>query len=188
MAKQTQNESHYWKKVKKRKLSGSLEFTTSRFAWQITAGLVALLLVWQFVLPLITGGANVTPLMLGVIGVYTVEFLLQLIVAKRIENEVTATGEVADGTRKLGWLLIPFVVTGNFFMFIAGAMLVKKEKNIEYQLGVYSFLVTIFIIVISLLNLFFLQSINFIGKYVSNTPRPISYLNSEIKAPFCFNE
>lgn len=154
MAKQSQNESHYWKKVKKRKLSGSLEFTTSRFAFQITGGLVLLLLIWQFVLPLIMGGEGVTPMMMGVIGVYVVEFLLQLFVAKRVEKEVTATGEVADGTRKLGWLLLPFVVTGNFFMFIAGAMLVKKEKNIEYQLAVYSLLVTIFIIVISLLNLF----------------------------------
>ena len=154
MAKQTQNESHYWKKVKKRKLSGSLEFTTSRFAFQITGGLVLLLLAWQLLIPMIMGGPSITPMMIGVIAVYVAEFLLQLFVAKRVENEVTATGEVASGTRKLGWLLIPFVITGNFFMFIAGAMLVKKEKNIEYQLSVYSLLVTIFIIVVSLLNLF----------------------------------
>ena len=154
MAKQTQNESHYWKKVKKRKLSGSLEFTTSRFAFQITGGLVLLLLAWQLLIPMIMGGPSITPMMMGVIAVYVAEFLLQLFVAKRVENEVTSTGEVAEGTRKLGWLLMPFVITGNFFMFIAGAMLVKKEKNIEYQLSVYSLLVTIFIIVVSLLNLF----------------------------------
>ena len=154
MAKQTQNESHYWKKVKKRKLSGSLEFTTSRFAFQITGGLVLLLLAWQLLIPMIMGGPSITPMMMGVIAVYVAEFLLQLFVAKRVEKEVTSSGEVAAGTRKLGWLLMPFVITGNFFMFIAGAMLVKKEKNIEYQLGVYSFLVTIFIIVVSLLNLF----------------------------------
>ena len=154
MAKQAQNESHYWKKVKKRKLSGSLEFTTSRFAFQITGGLVLLLLAWQLLIPMIMGGPSITPMMMGVIGVYLVEFLLQFFVARKVEKEVTATGEVAGGTRKLGWVLMPFVVTGNFFMFIAGAMLVKKEKNIEYQLSVYSLLVTIFIIVVSLLNLF----------------------------------
>lgn len=153
MAKVTQNESHYWKKVKARKLSGSLEFTTSRFAFQITGVLVLFLLVWQVLLPLFGGNAP-SPVMVGVVAVYAVEYLLQLFVAKRIEKEVTTDGAVADGTRKFGWLLIPFIVTGNFFMFIAGAMLIKKEKNIEYQLAVYSLLVTIFIIVVSLLNLF----------------------------------
>lgn len=153
MAKNVQNESHYWKKVKKRKLSGSLEFTTSRFAFQITGVLVLFLFVWQVLLPLI-GGNTPAPLMLALVGVYVVEFLLQLLVAKRIEKEVTTDGEVANRTRKLGWLLLPFVVTGNLFMFIAGAMLIKKEKNIEYQLAVYSLLVTIFMIVVSLLNLF----------------------------------
>ena len=153
MANNVQNESHYWKKVKARKLSGSLEFTTSRFAWQITGALVLLLLLWQVGLPLIQGNTP-APLMLAICGVYVLEFVLQLFVAKRVEAEVTADGEVKDGTRKLGWLLLPFVVTGNFFMFIAGAMLVKKNKNIEYQLAVYSLLVTIFIIVVSLLNLF----------------------------------
>ena len=153
MAKNVQNESHYWKKVKKRKLGGSLEYTTSRFAWQISGVLVLFLLAWQVLLPLI-GGKTPAPLMLALVAVYAVEFLLQFFVANRIEKEVTENGEVADGTRKLGWLLLPFVITGNFFMFIAGAMLIKKEKNIEYQLSVYSLLVTVFMIVISLLNLF----------------------------------
>ncbi|XCP86107.1 ABC transporter permease [Roseburia hominis] len=150
----TKNESLHIKKVNKRKLSGSLEFTTSRLASQVTGVGVLLLALWQVVLPLIRG-KEISPVMGIVTAVFGVEFILQYIIVKRIEKEVTGvTGEITNATRKLGILLIPFVVTGNFLLFIAGAMLVKKEKNLEYQLSVYSLLVNIFVILVSLLNLF----------------------------------
>lgn len=144
----------YQKKVNNRKLGGSLEYTTSRLAFQITGLLALFLAVWQILLPVIQG-KELSVISIAITAVFTVEFLLQLVVAKRIEKEVTGPeGEISNITRKMGILLIPFVVTGNFLMFIAGAMLVKKEKNLEYQLSVYSLLVTIFIIIVSLLNLF----------------------------------
>ena len=54
----------------------------------------------------------------------------------------------------MGWLLLPFVCVGDFFLFISGCMLIKTNKNLEYQLSVYSTLVSIFIIIVSMLNLF----------------------------------
>lgn len=150
----TKNESLYLKKVNRRKLSGSLEYTTSKLAYQVTAVLVFALVIWQIVLPL-AGGKELSTISTALTAVYGVEFLLQLITVKRIEKEITgAAGEISNTTRKLGILLVPFVVTGNFLLFIAGAMLLKKEKNLEYQLAVYSLLVNIFIILISLFNLF----------------------------------
>lgn len=151
---QTKNESLYLKKVNKRKLGGSLEFTTSRLAFQVTGVLVLLLVLWQILLPLVRGKEIST--IIGIItAIYVLEFLLQFIIVKRIEKEITgAAGEISGVTRKMGILLVPFVVTGNFLLFIAGAMLLKKEKNLEYQLSVYSFLVNIFVILISLFNLF----------------------------------
>ena len=150
----TKNESLYLKKVKKRKLSGSLEFITSRLAFQVTGVAVLLLALWQLIFPMLRGKA-VSMSMVIITVVFAVEFVLQYIVVKRIEKEVTSeSGEISATTRKMGILLVPFVVTGNFLLFISGAMLLKKEKNLEYQLSVYSLLVTIFVILVSLLNLF----------------------------------
>lgn len=148
------NESFYIKKVNKRKLSGSLEYTTSRLGYQVTGILVLALVIIQILLPLIQGKA-LSPVMLAVTAVYGVECLLQMVIVKRVEKEVIQSpGGISNATRKMGILLIPFVVTGNFLLFIAGAMLVKKEKNVEYQLAVYSLLVSIFIMLVSALNLF----------------------------------
>ena len=142
------NESFYLKKVYKRKLGGSLEFTTARLSYQVSF-LIALLMIWKTV----TGGFE--PYMIALAAVFAVEFVLQYYIAGRIRKEVISSEEgISDRTRKLGFLLLPFVVTGNFFIFIAGAMLAKKEKNLEYQLAIYSLLVTIFVILVSSLNLF----------------------------------
>ncbi len=147
MAKEmTKNESLCIKKVNKRKLSGSLEFTTSRLSWQIT---LAFTLYFAY---MATKGSIVW---LAVAGVYGLGFLIQYYITKRIIKEVTGdSGEISSTTRKMGWLLLPYIFIGDFFMFSAGCMLIKKEKNIEYQLSVYSLQVTIFILIVSALNLF----------------------------------
>ena len=148
------NLEFYQKKVNKRKLGGSLEYTTSNFAFIITSGIAGCLILWQL-LSMLFFKTELSVLTMAITGVFTIEAILQAIVNAKIEKEVTgATGEISKGTRKLGILLMAFMLFGNFFMFIAGAMLVKKEKNTEYQLAIYSFLVTLLISVVSLLNLF----------------------------------
>ena len=136
----------YAKKVANRKLSGSLEFTTSRLGWQVSAALA--LVFWFFA----RKGAMVWT---AVAAIYTVAALLQYVICKRIIKEVTGEANaVSPATRKMGWLLLPFVCVGDFFLFISGCMLIKNNKNLEYQLSVYSTLVSIFIIIVSMLNLF----------------------------------
>lgn len=148
------NIDFYQKKVNNRKLGGSLEFTTSRFAFQVTTVLAVFLIAWQILLPLIQGN-SISMVMVALSAVFTAEALFQMFVMKKIEKEVTGPeGQISDKTRKLGIILIVLLATGNFFIFIAGAMLVKKEKNVEYQLSIYSFLITVMIIFVSLLNLF----------------------------------
>lgn len=53
------------------------------------------------------------------------------------------------------------MLTGNFFIAIAGFTLIKKQKSIEYTLCIYSILTTITIMLVSALNLF--------KEYVANT-------------------
>jgi len=148
------NLEFYQKKVNKRKLGGSLEYTTSNFAFVITAAIAACLVLWQLV-SILFFKAEISVVTLAVTGVFVLEAVVQFLVNTRIIKEVTGTtGEISNGTRKLGILLMLFMLGGNFFMFIAGAMLLKKEKNTEYQLAVYSFLVTLLICIVSLMNLF----------------------------------
>ena len=148
------NLEFYQKKVNKRKLGGSLEYTTSNFAFIITAAIAACLVLWQAI-SILFFKTEISVLVLAITGVFVVEAIVQFLVNARIIKEVTgSTGEISNGTRKLGILLMLFMLGGNFFMFIAGAMLIKKEKNTEYQLAIYSLLVTLLICVVSLLNLF----------------------------------
>lgn len=141
----SKNEALYIKKVQKRKLNGSLEFTTARLGWQVTAALAAVF--WFF-------ARKGSMMWMGVAGVYTVAFAIQYYIFSRIVKEVTQGDGITATTRKLGWILLPFVMVGDFFLFISGCMLIKNEKNMEYQLSIYSLLVSIFIIVVSMLNLF----------------------------------
>ena len=48
------NIDFYQKKVNKRKLGGSLEYTTANFAAIVTTVLAVFLVAWQLLLPLIT--------------------------------------------------------------------------------------------------------------------------------------
>lgn len=143
------SESFYLKKVYKRKLGGSLEFTTARLSYQVSF-IIALVMAWKTLV-----SDQISPAMAALTAVFVLEFVLQYFITSKIRKEVINSEEgISDSTRKLGYFLLPFVVTGNFFIFIAGAMLVKKEKNLEYQLAVYSLLVTIFVLLVSALNLF----------------------------------
>ena len=76
----SQKEALYIKKVNKRKLGGSLEFTTSRLAWQISLAFTAFFLFQAFT----KGG-----MWFAVAGVFAFEFLLQYFVTNRIIKEVT---------------------------------------------------------------------------------------------------
>ncbi|ONI37944.1 peptide ABC transporter permease [Candidatus Epulonipiscium fishelsonii] len=144
----------YQKKVNKRKLSGSLEYITSKLSWQVSLviTIIALLSSIDIFSPN-TSEVNKIPLIISIIFLF--EFIIQFAIYKKITAQIISNeGQIGDDTRKMGWILLPFVITGNFFMFIAGFMLIKKHKTLEYQLCVYSSLTTISILLLSSLNLF----------------------------------
>ena len=93
----SKKEALYAKKVANRKLGSSLEFTTSRLGYQVSAALA--LVFWFF-------ARKGSVMWMGVAGVYTVAFLLQFIINKRIVKEVTGLGlaeakAVVDGAPKV---------------------------------------------------------------------------------------
>lgn len=147
----------YLKRIEQRKLNNLQEYTNSNFAWKITLIISLIILIASFDL----GTFTFNPLILGIAGLYFVSSIIQLLIAIKIRKEVLKLEELKTSTRKLGFLLIPFAITGNFFMSIAGFSLIKKEKTIEYTLSIYAILTSFSIMLISSLNLF--------KEYVSNT-------------------
>lgn len=99
-----------------------------------------------------TGGFSTGGMVFGVL--YIISGVLGFLINMKMRSDIIKTGEISDAVRKAGFLLLPFVFTGNFFIAIGGFYTVKKEKNIEYLLAFYSFINTVMIIMVSLLNLF----------------------------------
>lgn len=147
----------YLKRIEQRKLNNFQEYKNSAFAWGIT--LILALLIIGFGFDIGTSKFNSKTAIIG--GVYLLSAIFQLLITMKMKKEILITNDIKDSTRIMGYLLIPFAVTGNFFMAIAGFTLIKKEKTIEYTLCVYAILTSFTIMLVSSLNLF--------KEYVSNT-------------------
>lgn len=86
--------------------------------------------------------------------VYGAALALQALLRQRMRKEIVTSGGLSRVTRFCGVLLLPFVVSGNIFAFVAGCALFKKDPTIEYSLCVYMLLTNVCIILVSALNLF----------------------------------
>ena len=85
---------------------------------------------------------------------YLVPAVLAFAFGKMIKKEILRDGDISLSTRLMGFTLMPFILIFNVFAAIAGFMLVRKEKTVEYTLGAWSVLTSISIMVISMINLF----------------------------------
>lgn len=86
--------------------------------------------------------------------VYFAQFLLTLLVRQLIKRDITKTGSISRGTRAFGPLLALMAFTGNIFSGAVGLLLMKKEKNLEYTMGVYVCQVDILLLLCSVTSLF----------------------------------
>lgn len=89
-----------------------------------------------------------------VAALFIFEALVLLIFRVKLKAELTRKFSINRLTRLFGIILILFGFTGNVFSFAAGCMLVKKKKNLEYQIGIYVVLVDMFVMLISAINIF----------------------------------
>lgn len=147
----------YVKRIQKRKLNSFQEYKTSALAWG--ASLLLFLIIFISSIDISSGKVNYLSASVSV--VFLVSGVIQYLVTMKIKKEILKYDDIKSSTRIIGYFLIPFALTGNFFIAIAGFMLIKKEKTIEYTLCMYSILTTFTIMLISALNLF--------KEYVSNT-------------------
>lgn len=147
----------YLKREESRKLNSFQEYKSVRFAFgaSLILGIIALLNSISFINGELKGGV------LTVATIYLGAAFIQLIISNKIKADIFRLGEVKKSTRKIGFLLIALILTGNVFAAIAGFTLIKEEKSLEYSLNVYAILIAIATFLISLINIF--------KEYVANT-------------------
>lgn len=144
------SEEYFVKKANKRKLNRHQEPSDLGFAAGASAIVGVLIGLMSYDMK--TGTFNTLPLMVA--GIFLVEAAVAFLALQAVNSEIIKKGEISRPVRLLGVLLFLTVANGNIFCAQAGLSLVKKEKNLEYQVGTYMILVEILIILVSCLNLF----------------------------------
>ena len=147
----------YLKRERKRKLSRFTEYKSATFATGITFAIFLVIFFGAF--DFATQSFNMGTVSASLI--YLVSTVIQALLTFKIKSDILKKGEVSSATRKLGFIMLLFVLTANIFIAIAAFNLIKKDKGIEYNLAIYSVLTSFTVMMISLLNLF--------KEYVANT-------------------
>ncbi|MCI8762955.1 MAG: ABC transporter permease [Oscillospiraceae bacterium] len=99
-----------------------------------------------------TGSISMIPA--AVAGLFLIEALAALLALYLVDRQIIRSNEISRPVRLIGVLLFLTIANGNIFCSLAGLSLLKKDKNLEYQVGCYMLLVEILIVLVSLLNVF----------------------------------
>ena len=154
---ESKKKKEYLKKLEKRKLKKSQEYKALAFSTGIT--LVFALLFGFFGYSFITGEVRVIPLIIA--AAFLAEGLAQGLILRKMRAQILCQRPVSTAIRLSGLLLIIFICTGNIFAAAAGFTLIKKSRTLEYTMTIYALITTVFVMMVSALNLF--------KDYVSNS-------------------
>lgn len=144
------SENFFIKKANQRKLGRFQENSSLSFACGASAFLGAACVALAYDMK----EKAFSPVSLAVAGLFLAEAVLAFLIWSGFKSQVLKKGEISRGLRLTGLLLLATIVNGNIFCALAGLSLVKKNKNLEYQVGSYMLLVEILIIIVSYLNVF----------------------------------
>lgn len=144
------SENFFIKKANQRKLGRFQENSSLSFACGASAFLGAACIALAYDMK----EKSFSPVPMAVAGLFLAEAVLAFLIWSVFKSQVLKKGEISRGVRLTGLLLVATIVNGNIFCALAGLSLVKKNKNLEYQVGSYMLLVEILIIIVSYLNVF----------------------------------
>ena len=144
------NENYFIKKANKRTLNRFQEQKMLAFGCGASGFLALACMALAFDIKTKTFGT--VPMLIG--AVFLVEAVVSFVIWQLVIQQILKNKEVSRPVRLTGILLIATIVNGNIFCALAGLMLVKKEKNLEYLIGSYMILVEILIIIVSYMNVF----------------------------------
>lgn len=146
--------------TKKHALKLSGEYSQSVFTWIITLALTVIFLLNSFDFK--TGDVNKGLFILSI--AYALFTLIQVFITWKVKRDLIRYGEIQKVTRRLGFIQLCSLCTGNIFTTAFAFSLINKKKTPEYTFAVYMLLTQVFVIAISALNLF--------KPYVSDTFLP----------------
>lgn len=109
----------YIKRETNRKLKGFKEYTALRFSMGASAAIMLIFLVAGVDFK----DGNHSMLGLGLAAVYLVSIIAQFVISNKVKKDILELDDISDGTRKIGYALIPFVLTANIFSAIGGLSL-----------------------------------------------------------------
>ena len=139
------SENFFVKKANQRKLNRHQEPGSLAFAAGASLCLALVIVLMSFDLKTRT----FETLPLAVAGVFLAEALIAFGIGTLVNKQIIKNNQISTGLRLLGIVLIATIVNGNIFCAVAGLMLIKKKKNLEYQVASYMLLVEVLIIMVS---------------------------------------
>lgn len=132
------------------RLKSSREYSQASFAWVTSLLLTALLLFNSYD----WSEQTFKPFLLTILGIYLFFTLVQTVITFRIRKDLIRTGTVSALTRRLAWVQLLAIISGNIFIVTAAFHLIRKSRNVEYTFAVYMLLTQLFVIGVSALNVF----------------------------------
>ncbi|MED3790917.1 ABC transporter permease [Niallia alba] len=135
---------------KKLALKLSTEYTQSHFAWVLTFVLTIIF----FLNSINFSSGKIKPFVFIAFTAYLLITIVQLIITMKIKHDLDKWGYIKKSTRKLGYIQLLSIVTGNIITVSSAFFLIKEKKSSEYTFAIYMFLTQLFVILISSFNLF----------------------------------
>ncbi|MCM3709070.1 ABC transporter permease [Sporosarcina luteola] len=131
-------------------LAVSREYPQANFTWIISLILSLIFLGNSFSFK--TGDMNMV--LFAFFIAYLTTALFQFFIAWRMKHDLLGHGEIRKGTRRLGYVQLISLATGNVFAAAFAFNIINKRKTPEYTFAVYMFLTQLFVIAISAMNIF----------------------------------
>lgn len=132
------------------RLKSSREYSQASFAWITSLLLTALLLFNSYD----WSEQAFKPFLLTILGIYVFFTLVQSVITFRIRKDLIRTGTITILTRRIAWVQLLAIISGNIFIVTATFHLIRKARNVEYTFAVYMLLTQLFVIGVSALNVF----------------------------------
>lgn len=135
---------------KSQQLKWSPEYMQSQFVWVVSLLITAVFLVCSYDF---ASGA-IKPVLFAVFSVYALFTFIQVLITWLIRRDVVKYGEIRSITRRIGYIQLISIVSGNIFTAVFAMHFIKKKTTSQYTLAVYLLVTQIFVIAVSSLNLF----------------------------------
>jgi len=152
MALSTETRNLYIERENKRRLNSFPAYNSLNLGASISFGIFLFLLLNA--LDFSGGSFNINMTVFLVALVYFIPAAISYCLARKVKSEILKNGDVSTFTRRFGFLLLPFTLAFNVFVAIAGFMIIKRERSVEYLLAAWSVLTSVAVMAISLVNVF----------------------------------